>query len=592
VAEATALDPHTPGWELGHRYVYQLGFTTQVSFGAGAFDFDLGGQLELVPIKQTPDKTTLHASISDAKITSRIPGGQAELDRSAAEIRAGGAFFTLAGGRLSEFAVPVKQSALASSTYRQVAAALQFARALNGSQRYTAQEYDTTGQYLAQYEFLPATGTWQKSKQRYLGILGVEAMPKQANVQLLPQVVASQGEVKLAASGRPETILLLDRASVKAQAAILSSVRVDLKSTLDEVSRKPQPNLLALFTTYKRIGAGEPIGAPVASDSLDDARISGLDFDTILASLERTAQEQVAAGSNDAAPPEDQAEQDSKTKQSSRLFLALGALFRKQPATIAQAIAKIQAGSPAAPVLLDALSSAANSDAQDALVTLARAQGIDPKLRSRAVAGLARTPKPTREASAALKAILVDEPFNRGALYGLGTQSRHLRDAGDTRRAAELGDVLLAQLKRAKDAASLATVLRGIANSGYARALEPVTPLLSDPREQVRVAAVRALQSMHDPNVDRLLATRMQADSSSSVRISAIESAHIRDPSDVVASALVSTVSGASDPHVRYGALELLIQWLPQRSDLRPTLAKVAQADAEPRIRDRAKAAL
>jgi hypothetical protein len=97
---------------------------------------------------------------------------------------------------------------------------------------------------------------------------------------------------------------------------------------------------------------------------------------------------------------------------------------------------------------------------------------------------------------------------------------------------------------------------------------------------------------MQDAKVDQLIAHSLGSDPSNDVQISAIDAARVREPSDQLAQALASSATGASDPHVRYGAVELMTQWLPLRPDFRATLERVARNDEEERIRERAKAAL
>ena len=122
--------------------------------------------------------------------------------------------------------------------------------------------------------------------------------------------------------------------------------------------------------------------------------------------------------------------------------------------------------------------------------------------------------------------------------------------------------------------------------------MKPVIPYLDDKRDRVRVAAVRALQSMVDPHVDALIASRLQVDESNEVRISAVAAAQVREPSEQLTAALASAGTGAPDARVRYRAVELMTRWLPQRPDLRATLERVASSDAESTVRERAKAAL
>src|SRR3954464_2254991 len=100
-APAAPLDGAVHGWELGKTYAYTMKLSTRVDFeGAGNnFDFDIVGTLELDPATAAAGSATLRARLPDARIVTRIPGSQGELDKLAAELRSSSALFELTGGR-------------------------------------------------------------------------------------------------------------------------------------------------------------------------------------------------------------------------------------------------------------------------------------------------------------------------------------------------------------------------------------------------------------------------------------------------------------------------------------------------------------
>jgi hypothetical protein len=378
-------------------------------------------------------------------------------------------------------------------------------------------------------------------------------------------------------------------------------VSVSLASGPEEPAPSPTPDWSAKLASTQRVAADQPLGVAAPVEELDAARIGSLDFDHIVAGLERSAEDKSARKSahelarktgDDSVSEAEEAELNVQLQEDSRLFLALGALFRQDKATIARAVALIHAKSPAAPALMDALSSAGSDPAQEALARLTETADLGPELQSRAAVALSRTPTPSQTSVRALKALLRADPFDIRALYGLGTFARRLRDAGKSAESDALGEFLVRKLKPAKNPTDLLTVLRAIANSGYARALPEVVPYLSDDRDEVRSAAVRALQSMRDPQVDGLLASRLHDDASNVVQLSALDAVQLREPSVVLTDAVITMGTQAADTHVRFRAVEVMIRWLPQRPTLRATLELVAKNDAEPRIRDRAQAAL
>jgi hypothetical protein len=590
---AVELDPHTRGWTMGNRYTYRMKLSTTVAFDetGNGFDFDVVGQLELEPVAVSPESVTLYATIPDARLVSRIPGAQAELDKLAAELRSSGAFFVENGGRTEELRVAPSTSQMAASTYRQVASALQFARARDGSQRYTAEESDTTGRYVAEYA-LDSDGSWQKRKLRYLGLLGNDRLPIDAARRVMPEVLESRGRVGVLADGRPRRIDLLDRMQVKgAQSPVRSTVVVELEAK-GEPKPVPPRAFGTLLASSKRFGANEPIAEPGADRALDVAKIGELDFETILARIEARESEKgpgPTPASDEPRSAEEQAKAEQRLRDEARLFNALGATFRTEPRTIDRAVARIRAKSPAAVALMDALGSAATPEAHRGLGKLLG--HVDAETERRIVLALARSPHPTSEGTRALMSVLDRVPLHTGALYGLGTYSRLLRDQGSLEESKAIGEFLVARLKITTGDSTISTVLKAIANSGYAGALSRVKPYLRDQRELVRAAAVRALQSMQDARVDGIIAERLTSDESPKVRLSALEAAEIRGPGLELAEALSETIN-AEDRHVRYRAVELMADWLPRRPELRATLALVAKGDTEVRIRERAQSAL
>src|SRR5215471_3635992 len=220
---AAPIDPRTLGWAAGAEYEYQLKLTSAVAFGeaGNAFDFDLLGTLSIAPVTAAAESTTLFASIPDAKIVSREPSGQTELDKIATELRGAGCFLTLAGGRIVGYRWPRGMSATAANVYRSIGAGLQFARAANGSQRYTAEEYDGTGRYSAEYAADAEQGVWHKRKLKYVDLLTVKGTSTDSPLRIVPAVVSSQGTVALSPEGRPEIIAAEDEVDVKgAQAPV------------------------------------------------------------------------------------------------------------------------------------------------------------------------------------------------------------------------------------------------------------------------------------------------------------------------------------------------------------------------------------
>lgn len=325
-------------------------------------------------------------------------------------------------------------------------------------------------------------------------------------------------------------------------------------------------------------------------ESLDRARIGGLTFDQAVAGLERVEREHPTADNATGLGAEERAEQEKVLGERSRFFVALAAIFREQPKTIALAMNKIRAKSPVTPLLVEGLASSSSPVAQSALVDLMNAKGTDPELRNRTILALSRTPRPSDTSIQAFESILKADPFNDQALLGLGTYSRRLRDDGNMTESAAIGDLLLSRLARAGTKTALISVLQAITNSGYDPALPAVVPFMSDEREPVRAAAVRSVQSMRGREVDAVLADHLRDEPSTLVQASALMAAKVREPSEVLTPAVEAVAGAASDAHVRYRAVEVLRSWSARRPDVQATLERVARLDPEARIRALAQA--
>jgi hypothetical protein len=590
-------DPRTIGWNVGTGYRYGLKLSTELAFGEqpDSFDFDLTGNATVVPVTATGTSATLFLTLGDAKITSRVADSQPQFDKLAAEIRKTGFFFGLSGGLTREVWLRHGTSPFAVTIYREIGSALQFGRVVPASNVYTVEEYDTTGKYVAEYRRDEGDTNWHKRKLRYLPLQRTSEEMPDFQLTIATEVRSSTGLVRLAPDGRPEAIDASEDLVVRGmKAPVHSKTSLALKATGAQPS-DAATQLSAIMDTMDRLPVEQPY-APTEVGALDDARIHGLTFDVVLAGLEDLARGKVGgppAGEPDAGQPPsaDQGAKDPRLARESDLFEALAAIFRKHPETIPRAVLKIRGHSPAAPALIDALGSAGTMQAQDALVDLLKVSS-DQVMRKRIMMALVRTPRPASRSIETLEAMIAQDPSNASALLGLGTYSRRLRDEGKPEQAEDLGKMILARLNPSQRSWDQVTVLDAIANSGYGGAMMAVVERLKNGPEEVRVAAASALRSMREPGVDDVLATTIGSDPSNKVRISAMDAARVREPTEVLTRAVAASASAAADPHVRYRAVELIIQWLPRRGDLRGALEQVAQHDEEVKIRDRAKSVL
>jgi hypothetical protein len=574
-------ESRSSGWALANEYTYRVSLSTLLSFNGGhAFDFDLTGSLRVVPTRVSAQELTLYLTVDGAKIVSRVPDTQPQFDKIAAEVSSTGCFIDFVEGRVRAMHTAPALSGLAANLYREIGADLQFST--GNEARYSVEEYDTTGKYLAQYEEL-GPEHFSKQKQRYLSVLGLD-LPGNGKVSVLPEVVSSLADFTLAKSGRPSLIRSKNEVLVNgAQAPVRSITSASFESTSERAISAGAFDFASLLAKTTLTPADQPYGNTATVDALDDARIRGRTFEQLYAEV--VAVSKTGGGQAQVA-------KQSTVDQNAQVFISLAALLRRKSETVARAVAKIRANAVGASVLMDALSSASSPASEQALVALSTDSTLKPELRQRAQRVLTRVQRPTDAVVHAQQAVLAQKPFDDTALLTLGSYCRRFRDQGDATRAGAIGELLMDRLRAANSESSTISVLRALTNAGYDKGLAPVQRYLSDAREQVRVAAVRSLQSVHDPAVDAAIAATLSNDASSAVRISAIDAAVVREPSDEVAKALSRAALSADDTLVRFRAVDLMSQWLQRRPAFRGVLEAVASRDAEPKVRERAQSAL
>lgn len=226
------------------------------------------------------------------------------------------------------------------------------------------------------------------------------------------------------------------------------------------------------------------------------------------------------------------------------------------------------------------------------LVVLMENGKLSASLRRAAAFSLIRVERATPETVTELaKHVGSGDPLRVHALYGLGTICRRLRDAGEAARADAIVPLLVGVLRDATTPAAQVDALRGIANSGHEGALEAVRPFLDAKVGKVRAAAVDAIRLMRRPEVDAIIAERL-SNGENDVKLAALDAISVREPTDVLVSALDVTAKGADKPATRLKAVRIIGHWLPKRPELKATLEAVAKSDEQGRLREAAKTAL
>ncbi len=599
-------------WALNQQYDYQVRMSSRADMQSGeTLDFTLDARAELTPVRVMANAVEFHLLLRDLRLGGGLLKFKEKSELLAKELAASH-FFTLQQDRMKAIRIAKGLSAFAVNIVRTLAAGFQFRGDPGKGETWTAQEYDATGKYVAEYRATSEPGRWQKRKLRYQSILASSQAHRPVQYKVaVPEVILSQGEVRvekgiLKRAWLKESIQLdlmptggMKAAVVQpASSEVKSSTRIEL-SLIGESRPEVAVDWNRLRSSTEPYAAHRAYGDPGAQQAVDKAKIGDLSFEKVVAELEVMERDpekkQLWDSKNQQrASPEELEERKTWFGKWMRLFSALTAMFRQQPDTIELAVDKIRAGSAAQQVLMSGLSSAGTEQAQRALSGLVNDEKLSERLRKAATASLIRAKRPKRQSVQTLESLLDDERFRTSATFGLGTYARHLREAGETVESDRISKILVQRLASATTDIDRVTVLRGISNSGYAGALEAVRPYFSDRESLLRQTAVDAIRLMKHPEVDSLVAHYLDAtnERSYTVRVAAVNAAKVRKPSDRLARALAKAALKDPKAKVRYEAIQVMKKWAVDRPELRKTLEQVAKADSEKQNRMAARAAL
>jgi hypothetical protein len=584
-----------PAWDARTDYVYQLELASRMDVGAqGArVDFSLAAELRLAPYQAEADRVSFRAELRNPRLQAGSGGSDAQYAGLAKALERP-FLFTLASGRLAELRVPTGQQRFAVSIAQTAVAALQFSADEGTSERWTSREHDPTGTFVAAYQAGPG-GRFTKKKLRYQRF--AMATGGDTPLELMPKVVSSEGLMEIVA-GRIRKVAAREQVEVavgQVSPPFVSQTTLALALVREEPRSAP-PAWEALAAAATSVTPESPYLEPPRDSDLDVARTGELTFAEALGlaeAQERDPRRNETWGSKNGEPvsAEEKAERQARLRQNARVFFSLMAWIRQEPKNLARAVKAIRKGSPAANVLLDALSSAGTPAAQAALVELMSDARLAPQRRKDAGLSLIRTKAATEETIRALEARLDDPLLSSHAIYGLGSIARRRREAGDARRSSEIVELLLRRLARAGSALEKVEFLRGIANAATPAALPALQRCLDEEKDDsVRRAAVDALALIQRPEIDPLIARYLQEESR--VRLAALDAARLREPSDVLAAGIDRVAREATDRQSRLESLRIMERWLARRPELKATLERLAASEPDEMVRRVAQAAL
>jgi hypothetical protein len=553
------------GWRAGDQREYDLALSVDARIaGTPLTQFALRGRWIVTAVDVSAERALLLAELRHGALHTEHAALQPEYSALERELAAPFFFAMQPDGTLGDAYVDMRTPAIIVGIWRTLGASLQFAS--DPADEWTAEEVDATGRYIARYRRGSSPGSYDKQKLRYVEVATLPASRgRLSQFPITSEIVDASATLLVDKHHRLERLTTHERVRTTAEA---TSIEWESKLALSRVAQhvvSPPASWKEQVASRRRY-APDHAFADTAGRQQRDAELAG---DRELADV--LAEIDAAKTTDDGA----------KTNT----FTAVRAILRVRPAAIAEARALIDSDSRHAALLIDALGAAGTADAQDALRSLLVRSRLSDRHGKRLAIALSRSPDPQPQSMQALVRLLDDPALGAQATYGIGTMARRFAAADKTDEANTAIAILRDRAQTAPSALKLIIALRGIANSG-ATVLYPVAERYFDHEDDgVRAAAVEALQLMAGARVDLAIADRIAHASDSSVRLAAARAARLRDPTRKLQQAVETRVRVEPDHHVRLGLVRVLAAWAPRHPQLHPTLAWVAEHDAQDVLR-------
>jgi hypothetical protein len=605
IASAGGSSPAAPLWTDQARFVHSLELKSSLSVsGASSVAFEMTAEV-LIDARRLPDRRVeLALTLPAAKFVTDDASARAGYDALSEELLAPivGRFDD---AKLEEVRMKPGASPFAIAIASTLASALQVSyrpRASPGDV-WTTQEVDGTGSYEAEYRRSTEANTVSKRKLRYDPVMLRQGMAGSFKASFTPEVQSSAGTIVLspllALNGSPAGFRIARVETAEKLTNRIGGTEVASETKLRltftrQTSAEPAIDWSSLLAATKVIDRSAP--ARAADTSYDSLRIGNYTYETALAELQRQAEDpkqKELSGQvhGRVVAPADVSERQARLAEQSKVFTAMGAIFRSRPQDIATALKDIRKKTPVARMLIDAIASAGTKPAQRALVELMENNVYAPADRKAAAFAISRLANASPDAVEALSRRLADPQFHVYALFGLGTICRRLREAGESERSDRIAEILIAQLGKAKSPGEQVEALRAIANSGHSSAFDAVKPFFSAKQNKVRVAAVDSIRLMQRLEVDEIVAASL-IDSQPDVQLAAVDAASVREPSDTLVNALGPAADKIDKVSTRLKLVRVMGHYLPKRPELRANLEKLATNDPSADVQKAARAEL
>ncbi len=558
-------------WSTSVNHFYDVRIATKTSNGVSPLPqvLNLRALLEL-RFSNENSELQLIAQLKDVRLLDRHDNPIDETRILASELELPfGAIFKK--GIVTEYRSPTQGTLNSMGFRRQIIAALQL-QDFEKAKKVEVVEWDATGRAKVSYTQVGESpnGAWNWTKTGYEEVVATRTGPlSDARRKIAPEIKKAEGRLEFDDQGIVQvTRDEVTRVKVADNAFFSTDTEFSLKRVSAEPNSKGLPSWNELIKETVRIPVGQ--GEPIKSTALvDQIKRGDLEFDEVLAILNGAS---------------DTKRSNSDVSQQATAFRAMVALIRTEESARKAVLDAIKDGSPAAPILLDALGSSSTPFALTVLSQFATSKEAAVEKRARAASALMRAQWPNREALDAVTELTKEPELREHGLLGMGTFIRRFRES----RKRTLGDEAVKRLDRELRAditkGKPTTALLAVANSADTHFFDLVLPLQKGGEREVRDAAIQAVRLMEDKRVEPLLLNILQRNDAGDIRAAL----HAFRPRQTENQAVFAQVSKLALDHgealVRREAVLVLKKWRSEHPKLNETLEKVRSTEEDKRV--------
>lgn len=572
------------------------GKPTQSSALAYSLTASLQGEMVLTTVKVAGDRIQVLATFRDPAIRL-IVNGQAQAEQAssvARELARGFLVEVTPQGQVVGIYVQPDAAKFSQDFVRTLLAAVQFvfpAAPPPDGQSWTVREEDRSGSYLARYRIVSASVAghpdWielRKSKLRYL--------PEAAPAQPIPGRTQAQKKLvprmNLVARFDLENGALVSLAGTETQDTSIQDKQVAHSETTVRLSRLNNGAVAA--EEMERV---RQVSSSLTKNSSPLALFTRRSPSDVEANVQRSELGSATVKElldNLAALKTSSLGREQQQAAETPLYLKFKALIYVHPESCPQlepVLDTADASGPAFRIVAGALGAVGNAQAQRALVHAIRARPQDSAALSNLISALGSVPQPTVETEKAIQEVAASSPGSNTsgtAFLALGSMARNLRGK-DPQRATAIVSFLLQHAGAAHSEEETQHVLQALGNTGSSRAMPLLLRFASSPSPVLRAAAVDALRSIRQPEVDSLLAHALVSDADSRVRLEAAFALGFRRPSRQSYDAQKKALAAEGDEKVRGALLNNLAKMRREFPEARSVLEESAAKDPSEYVR-------